>query len=112
VPKSARLKLALKVDLHSKRSSFAKNGSIVAQSEPHLLPRGGPWRESDCGAVLSPVEDCMKALIHQLIRNEQGQDLIEYGVLIGIITAGAVTFINPIGRKVSTYFSNLNSNLP
>jgi Flp pilus assembly pilin Flp len=54
----------------------------------------------------------MKTLIGRFIRDEQGQDLIEYGLLIGIITAGAVTFINPIGGKVSSYFSNLNSNLP
>jgi Flp pilus assembly pilin Flp len=62
--------------------------------------------------VLSPMEDSMKALIGQLIRDEQGQDLIEYGLLIGIITAGAITFINPIGSKVSGYFNNLNNNLP
>lgn len=54
----------------------------------------------------------MKTFIGRLVRDEQGQDLIEYGLLIGIITAGAVTFVNPIGSKVSTYFSNLNGNLP
>jgi Flp pilus assembly pilin Flp len=54
----------------------------------------------------------MKLLLSRLFQDEQGQDLIEYGLLIGIITAGAVTFINPIGDKVSSYFSNLNSNLP
>jgi Flp pilus assembly pilin Flp len=54
----------------------------------------------------------MKAFVNKLVRDEAGQDLIEYGLLIGIITAGAITFIQPIGSKVSTYFSNLNSNLP
>ncbi len=54
----------------------------------------------------------MKALVARLVRDEEGQDLIEYGLLIGIITAGAVTFVNPIGSKVSTYFSNLNGALP
>jgi Flp pilus assembly pilin Flp len=54
----------------------------------------------------------MKALLNRLIRDDQGQDLIEYGLLIGIITAGAITFINPIGQKVSSYFSNLNAALP
>ena len=54
----------------------------------------------------------MKALLVSFVRDEQGQDLIEYGLLIGIITAGAVTFITPIGDKVSSYFSNLNRNLP
>lgn len=50
--------------------------------------------------------------LKRLLREDDGQDLIEYGLLIGIITAGAVTFIAPIGNKVSRYFSNLNSNLP
>jgi len=54
----------------------------------------------------------MKALLSQFVRDEQGQDLIEYGLLIGIITAGAITFITPIGNKVSQYFSKLNSTLP
>ena len=30
----------------------------------------------------------------QLVRDEQGQDLIEYGLLIGIITVGAVAAIS------------------
>ena len=54
----------------------------------------------------------MKALFDKFVRDEAGQDLIEYGLLIGIITAGAITFIAPIGSKVSSYFNNLNGNLP
>lgn len=54
----------------------------------------------------------MKALFSKLMRDETGQDLIEYGLLIGIITAGAIAFIVPIGQKVSSYFSNLNAQLP
>ena len=54
----------------------------------------------------------MKALFTKFVRDEEGQDLIEYGLLIGIITAGAITFVTPIGNKVSGYFSELNSALP
>lgn len=54
----------------------------------------------------------MKALFNRFVRDEAGQDLIEYGLLIGIITAGAIAFIGPIGSKVNVYFSNLNANLP
>jgi Flp pilus assembly pilin Flp len=54
----------------------------------------------------------MQALLGRLLQDEQGQDLIEYGLLIAIITAGAITFIQPIGSKVSGYFSNLYNNLP
>ena len=48
----------------------------------------------------------------QLVRDEQGQDLIEYGLLIGIITVGAIAAIILIGPKVATYFSTLETQLP
>ena len=54
----------------------------------------------------------MKNLIARFVRDEQGQDLIEYGLLIGIITVGAIAAIIAIGPKVANYFTILNSNLP
>ena len=54
----------------------------------------------------------MKKIVMQLVRDEQGQDLIEYGLLIGIITVGAITAILAIGPKVANYFSTLNTSLP
>ena len=48
----------------------------------------------------------------RLVRDEQGQDLIEYGLLIGIITVGAIAAIIAIGPKVSNYFTTLNTMLP
>ena len=46
------------------------------------------------------------------MHEDDGQDLIEYGLLIGIITVAAMTAISAIGPKVGTYFTTLNSNLP
>jgi Flp pilus assembly pilin Flp len=54
----------------------------------------------------------MKALVARFVREETGQDLIEYGLLIGIITAAAITAINGIGPKVQQYYIRLNSALP
>jgi pilus assembly protein Flp/PilA len=54
----------------------------------------------------------VKKLLTQLVRDEQGQDLIEYGLLIGIITVGAIAAIILIGPKVATYFSTLETQLP
>ena len=54
----------------------------------------------------------MKALFNRFVQEESGQDLIEYGLLVGIITTGAVTAILAIGPKVTTYFSTLNSTIP
>jgi pilus assembly protein Flp/PilA len=54
----------------------------------------------------------MKALFNKFVREESGQDLIEYGLLIGIITVGAITSITLIGPKVADYFADTNALLP
>jgi pilus assembly protein Flp/PilA len=54
----------------------------------------------------------MKAMLLRFVQEDSGQDLIEYGLLIGIITAAAITAITEIGPKVGGYYSTLNSRLP
>ena len=54
----------------------------------------------------------MKNLIVRFVREDAGQDLIEYGLLVGIITVGAITAIIAIGPKVTAYFTDLNTALP
>jgi pilus assembly protein Flp/PilA len=54
----------------------------------------------------------MKSLVLRFIGEESGQDLIEYGLLIGIITIGCITAIKAIGPKVAGYFTTLNADLP
>ena len=54
----------------------------------------------------------MEALLKRFVNEESGQALIEYGLLIGIITTGAITAIGAIGPKVGGYFSTLNGKLP
>ena len=54
----------------------------------------------------------MKSLIARFVREDAGQDLIEYGLLIAIITTAAITAISGIGPKVAGSFSTLNSQLP
>lgn len=54
----------------------------------------------------------MRKLIARFIREDGGQDLIEYGLLAGIITAGAIASIILIGPKVAAYFTTLNSQMP
>jgi Flp pilus assembly pilin Flp len=53
----------------------------------------------------------MKALVARFVREDSGQDLIEYGLLVGIITSAAVVSIQQIGPIVSNYYSTLLSNL-
>jgi len=54
----------------------------------------------------------MKNLFSRFVCDDQGQDLIEYGLLIGIITVTAVATIILIGPKVGGYFTALNALLP
>jgi len=49
----------------------------------------------------------MKSVFIRFVREEAGQDLIEYGLLVGIITVGAVASIKLIGPKVTQYFGDL-----
>ena len=53
----------------------------------------------------------MKNLFNRFLHEEEGQDLIEYGLLIGIITLACIVAIKAIGPKVGSYFNNLNENL-
>jgi pilus assembly protein Flp/PilA len=53
----------------------------------------------------------MKSVFVRFVREDAGQDLIEYGLLIGIITLAAIASIKLIGPKVALYYSNLNANL-
>jgi Flp pilus assembly pilin Flp len=54
----------------------------------------------------------MKALVARFVREDSGQDLIEYGLLVGIITSAAVIAIGAIGPKVQQYYISLNTRLP
>ena len=54
----------------------------------------------------------MKKLVARLIWSDDGQDLIEYRLLVGIITIGAIVGHRVIGPKVATYFNNLNTAMP
>src|SRR4029450_12281553 len=52
----------------------------------------------------------MKSLIVRFVREDAGQDLIEYGLLVGIITLACIVSIKAIGPKVAKYYSDLLGN--
>ncbi len=47
----------------------------------------------------------------KLWKDESGASLLEYSVLIGIITVGAIASISSVGTWVSTKWSTLNTTL-
>ncbi len=48
----------------------------------------------------------MKTFLLRLWREEEGQDLVEYALLLVLISLIAVTSITTVGRAVSNAFSN------
>ena len=51
----------------------------------------------------------MKNLFNRFVREDQGQDLIEYALLAGFISLVAVTAITNVGSGVNTVYGNINS---
>ena len=50
--------------------------------------------------------------LRRLTRRTEGQDLIEYGVLIGLIAAAVIASASAIGAKVPALYSATNAALP
>ena len=49
------------------------------------------------------------SLLKALIRDESGQDLIEYALLAGFISLVAVAMITNLGTGVNQVYSNINT---
>jgi Flp pilus assembly pilin Flp len=53
----------------------------------------------------------MKSVFVRFVREDAGQDLIEYAILIGLITVGLVGVVAAIGGWANTRFTKLNDDL-
>jgi pilus assembly protein Flp/PilA len=51
----------------------------------------------------------MKALFEQFLQEEQGQDLVEYALLMAFIALAAVTALSTIGTNLSALWNKVNS---
>jgi pilus assembly protein Flp/PilA len=54
----------------------------------------------------------MKNFMISFLRDEQGQDLIEYALLAGLISILCVAAITTAGTKVSKLFSSVSVAIP
>jgi pilus assembly protein Flp/PilA len=50
--------------------------------------------------------------LRSFVRNEEGQDLLEYALLIALIALVCVGAVALAGTKVSTVFTNIASQIP
>jgi len=51
----------------------------------------------------------MKNLIARFVRDEQGQDLIEYALLAGFISLAVVTAVTNVGTALNTLYGNVQT---
>lgn len=52
----------------------------------------------------------LKEKARDLLKNKDGAAMIEYSILIGLITAAVIVLIVAIGGKVTNAWTNLNNN--
>jgi Flp pilus assembly pilin Flp len=53
----------------------------------------------------------MNKMIQRFIREEAGQDVIEYALLAAFISIAAIVMIVGVGGRVQTYFTNVQNKL-
>jgi pilus assembly protein Flp/PilA len=53
----------------------------------------------------------MKNLLARFIKEEDGQDLIEYALLAALIAIAAVAIMTTVGGSINTIFSKVNGKL-
>jgi len=53
----------------------------------------------------------MKNLLKRLLQEEEGQDLIEYALLIALIALAAVVGMGSLATAINTEFTNLGTDL-
>jgi len=51
----------------------------------------------------------MKALFKRFVREEEGQDLIEYALLAGFISLVAIAAITGVGVGINGVYGNINT---
>jgi len=51
-------------------------------------------------------------LFRRLLKEEEGQTLVEYGLLVALIALVVIAALTILGQKVANTFNTINANLP
>ena len=51
-------------------------------------------------------------MISRFISEEDGQTLVEYGLLISLIALAVITTVTLFGKKLNNYYNNIHNQLP
>lgn len=52
-----------------------------------------------------------KSMIREFIKDEQGQDIVEYSLLLVLIGAAAIFVLTTMGQSISSIFNKINTKL-
>jgi len=53
----------------------------------------------------------LRHVINRLLRNERGQDLIEYALVVALIAFAAAAGMSSVASQINTAFSNIGTKL-
>ena len=53
----------------------------------------------------------LKQLVSNVVRDEQGGEVLEYALIAGLIVVAAIAIITSVGGKVVARWTSLNSSL-
>lgn len=53
----------------------------------------------------------MSAKVYEIIYGEEGQDLVEYALIITMVALASVTGVNSVASAINTVFANISSTL-
>ena len=54
----------------------------------------------------------MRKLFTALLRDDSGQDLAEYGLLVALVAIIAVAGVTVFGNDINTFFNNISALIP
>ncbi len=57
------------------------------------------------------VESSMKTLILTLLREEQGQDLVEYALIVAAVGLALISTVNTLSQAITSLYSSITTDL-
>ena len=83
-------------------------GRAVDSGDAH----GGRHQQHAARTGATPQKEqvfTMKQLLMSLVRDDQGQDLIEYALLAGFISLATVAAVTSVGTSLNTVYGSISS---
>lgn len=57
------------------------------------------------------LQSYFRMLVASLVRNEEGQAMVEYGLIIALVAVVAAVTLSPLGGAIAALFSQIQASL-